>query len=167
MEWPSKKVARLSLLVAIAMVFSYIEFLIPIPLGLPGIKLGLANVVMVLALYSLGPTAALTVNLIRIFLTSLLFGNLSLGLYSLAGALLSWALMCLLKKSGRFTLAGVSMAGGAAHNIGQVAIAAALAGTGTIIFYLTALIPVGLITGLLIGLLTRRVLAALTPAIAP
>ena len=100
-----------ALLAALALIVSYIEFLLPLNVGLPGIKLGLANIVVVLALYYLGPQYALLINLIRIALSALLFGSLFSGLYALAGGLVSLGVMALLKKTGLFSLTAVSAAG--------------------------------------------------------
>lgn len=160
-RWQGKHIARLGALVAMAAVFSYIEAIIPIPLGVPGIKLGLANVVTVFALAALGWRMALGISLIRVLLLSMMFGNLNMALYSLAGGLFSLLVMALLLKTKRFTLAGISMAGGAAHNIAQVGVAMLLSGTPAIFYYLAILIPVGMFTGTLIGLITGRCLRAL------
>lgn len=156
-RWQSNYVARVGVLAALAAVCSYIEALIPIPLGIPGIKLGLANVVMVLALYSYGFGTALLISAVRIAVVSLLFGNPALALYSLAGALFSLLMMALLKKSGLFSMVGVSMAGGVCHNIAQVLVAALLAQVPALLSYLAILIPVGMLTGILIGLIVGRV----------
>lgn len=105
------RLAKLGLLTSLALIAGYIELLIPVPIGIPGVKLGLANLMIVWALYEMGPAEALAVNGIRILLAGFLFGNLSMILYSLAGAALSFVCMWLAKKSGRFSVAGVSILG--------------------------------------------------------
>ena len=113
-----------AILTTLSLIFSYVEALFPLSLAVPGIKLGLANIVVVLALYTAGKRTAFLVNLLRILLAGLLFGNAFSILYSLAGGLLSFAAMCLLKRTGWFSILGISMAGGVFHNLGQLTVAA-------------------------------------------
>ena len=115
-----KKSVYFGVFTALALIVSYVEALIPFSFGVPGIKLGLANIVVVAALYMWGGTTALLLSVVRILLSGFLFGNMFAILYSLAGALLSLSVMALLKKSGRFSVTGVSIAGGVFHNIGQM-----------------------------------------------
>ncbi|MDO4732947.1 MAG: Gx transporter family protein [Bacillota bacterium] len=152
----SKRLARGGLLVALAAIFSYLEALFPLPLGIPGLKLGLANVVIVFALYCYGWRTAFWVSLCRILLVSFLFANLAMAMYSLAGALFSLLVMALLRSCRCFSLWGVSMAGGVTHNLAQLLLASLLAGTKTIWAYGALLVPVGVLTGLLIALLFAR-----------
>ena len=119
-------IARVGLMASLALIFSYIEAIIPYNPGIPGIKLGIANVVTVIALYKFGPKDAVAVSAIRIVIAGLLFNGLFGMLYSLAGAALSLAGMIALKKTGLFSVTGVSMAAGVLHNLGQLLIAAAL-----------------------------------------
>lgn len=119
----SKRVAKCGLLIALAMVFSYVEVLIPFNFGIPGIKLGLANLIVVVGFYSMKTTDVIAVSLVRIFLSGLLFGNLMSILYSLSGGILSIIVMLLLKRLHRFSIVGVSIAGGVFHNIGQIIVA--------------------------------------------
>ncbi len=109
MQNKTKRLALMGLLTALGLIIGYIEFLIPIPLGIPGVKPGFANIVIVWALYSLGSWEALMINGMRIFLSGFLFGNFSMILYSLAGAAVSFLCMCLAKKSGLFSMTGVSI----------------------------------------------------------
>lgn len=153
----TKQIAQLGLLTALALIAGYIELLIPVPIGIPGVKLGLANLTILWALYALGPGEALAVNGIRILLSGFLFGNLSMILYSLAGASLSFLCMYLAKKSGRLSLIGVSILGGVMHNVGQLLVAMLALETGSLIYYGPVLLAAGLITGLLIGILTAEV----------
>ncbi len=159
----------MGLLTALGLIIGYIEFLIPIPLGIPGVKPGFANIVIVWALYSLGPWEALMINGMRIFLSGFLFGNFSMILYSLAGAAVSFLCMCLAKKSGLFSMTGVSMIGGVMHNMGQLLVAMAVLETVSLVYYGPVLLAAGMITGLLIGIVTgevkKRIPAALVKKI--
>ena len=159
----------MGLLTALGLIIGYIEFLIPIPLGIPGVKPGFANIVIVWALYSLGPWEALMINGMRIFLSGCLFGNFSMNLYSLAGAAVSFLCMCLAKKSGLFSMTGVSMIGGVMHNMGQLLVAMAVLETVSLVYYGPVLLAAGVITGLLIGIVTgevnKRIPAALVKKI--
>ena len=148
----NRRIALYGMLIALAFVFSYIEFLIPINLGVPGVKLGLANLVNVAALYTMGPASAAVISIIRVVLNGLTFGNLSMMLYSLAGAFLSIIVMSVLKKLDILSITGVSIAGGAAHNIGQLLVAAAVLETSSIFYYLPVLLIAGTIAGTLIGI---------------
>lgn len=147
-----KNVAVLGLCVALAMIMSYIESLFPLNFAVPGIKMGLANIVIIFLLYRTGFKEAVTVSLIRVFLVSLLFGNMMMMAYSLAGAALSLVLMQMLKKSGKFSVIGVSIAGGVAHNAGQIIMAIILLGAKQIAYYLPVLAVTGTVTGVLIGI---------------
>ena len=147
----------MGLLTALGLIIGYIEFLIPIPLGIPGVKPGFANIVIVWALYTLGPVEALMINGMRIFLSGFLFGNFSMILYSLAGAAVSFLCMCLAKKSGLFSMTGVSMIGGVMHNMGQLLVAMAVLETVSLVYYGPVLLAAGVITGLLIGIVTGEV----------
>ena len=159
----------MGLLTSLGLIAGYIEFLIPIPLGIPGVKPGLANIVIVWALYSLGSWEALMINGMRIFLSGFLFGNFSMILYSLAGAAVSFLCMCLAKKSGLFSMTGVSMIGGVMHNMGQLLVAMAVLETVSLVYYGPVLLAAGVITGLLIGIVTgevkKRIPAALVKKI--
>lgn len=169
MKHNTHRLALMSLLTALGLIIGYIEFLIPIPLGIPGVKPGFANIVIVWALYSLGPWEALMINGMRIFLSGFLFGNFSMILYSLAGAAVSFLCMCLAKKSGLFSMTGVSMIGGVMHNMGQLLVAMAVLETVSLVYYGPVLLAAGVITGLLIGIVTgevkKRIPAALVKKI--
>ncbi len=169
MQNKTKRLALMGLLTALGLIIGYIEFLIPIPLGIPGVKPGFANIVIVWALYSLGPWEALMINGMRIFLSGFLFGNFSMILYSLAGAAVSFLCMCLAKKSGLFSMTGVSMIGGVMHNMGQLLVAMAVLETVSLVYYGPVLLAAGVITGLLIGIVSgevkKRIPAALVKKI--
>lgn len=152
----TEKIAKLGLLTSAALIASYIELLVPVPVGVPGVKLGLANMVTVWSLYVLGPFEALTINALRILLSGFMFGSLSMILYSLAGAGLSFLCMCAAKRSGLFSVAGVSIIGGVTHNIGQLLVAVQVLETNTLLYYSPVLLAAGLITGALIGFITQE-----------
>lgn len=154
----TRNIAIMGLFVALSLIFGYIEHLIPFDFGVPGIKIGLANLCCVCLLYALGPVYALAVNLVRIIISGFLFGNLSMIIYSLAGAALSFICMIAVKKTGRLSAAGVSIVGGVTHNIGQVVIAFLLFNTYGLIWYIPALIVSGAIAGALIGYITVLIL---------
>lgn len=153
MRTKTKNLTLYALLLALALILSYLESLAPMSLAVPGIKLGLPNVVMVFALYRLGFKAAGSISIVRVLLVSMLFGNVMTMAYSLVGAVISLVLMWLLKKSGKFSPVGVSVAGALGHNAGQIFTAMLLLETGGIIYYLPALCISGAVTGVLIGML--------------
>lgn len=153
-----RKVAIFGVFTALALIFSYVELLIPINFGIPGAKLGLANLMTVLVLYKMGIKEALALSVTRIILSGFMFGNLFGILYSLSGGLLSFLVMVLLKKSDRFSVAGVSIGGGTAHNIGQLLVATVVVQTYQVGYYLPVLLVAGEVTGLLIGLVAKEVL---------
>ncbi len=149
----TKRIAQYGLLVALALILSYAESQIPAFFAVPGMKLGLTNIVVLVALYGMGNRSAIAINLVRIFLVSVLFGNGMSLAYSLAGGLLSGAIMLLLKRTHKFSLVGVSIAGGIAHNVGQILTAMALLQTTALGWYLLVLWISGLVSGALIGIL--------------
>lgn len=153
MRTKTKNLTLYALLLALALILSYLESLVPMSFAVPGIKLGLPNVVMVFALYRLGFKAAGSISIVRVLLVNMLFGNVMTMAYSLAGAVISLVLMWLLKKSGKFSPVGVSVAGALGHNAGQIFTAMLLLETGGIIYYLPALCVSGAVTGVLIGIL--------------
>lgn len=153
----TKRVAYCAVLTALALIFGYVEVLIPFGFGIPGVKLGLANIVIVLALYMLSAYQAFMIQLMRIVLVSFLFGNLSMMIYSLAGGMLSFLVMWLVKKGDTFSIIGVSIAGGVSHNIGQLIVAVLAVQNLRVAFYVPALMIAGLVTGCLIGLLAGRI----------
>ena len=136
----TKKIALCGVLTALAMIFSYIESVIPVPIPVPGIKLGVANIAVITILYVLGVKEAIVINLLRIVLTSLLFGNVNSFLFSISGAALSLAIMIIMKKLDFFSCIGVSVCGGVMHNIGQIIAAVFIMGSEAIVFYLPVLI---------------------------
>lgn len=158
----ASKVAQYGLIIALALVLSYLESLIP-PLGVPGVKLGLPNLAIVFALYRLGFKDACVISLVRVVLAALLFGNGAALAYSAAGAVLSLAVMGLLKKTGKFSSVGVSVAGGVAHNAGQILVAMALLETARLAWYLPVLWVSGTVAGVLIGIVSGELVKRVPP----
>ena len=152
------KVAVFGVFTSLALILSYVELLIPINFGIPGMKLGLANLLVVILLYKCGPRDALLLSVIRILLSGLIFGNMFSIFYSLGGGLLSLAVMVFLKKTGQFTVAGISIGGGASHNVGQLLVAMFVVQTYQVGYYLPVLLIAGVITGAVIGILSAEVL---------
>lgn len=152
MSGKSYKAALFGLMTALAFVFSYLESLLPLNTGIPGVKIGLANLVVITALYLFPKSYAFSIAVIRIVLSGLTFGGLSAMLFSLAGGMLSFAVMLILKKTNKFSVIGVSAAGGIFHNIGQIAAAGFVMKTQQIIHYLPVLIISGVVAGVLIGI---------------
>lgn len=155
------KAAYFGVFTALALIFSYVESLIPIQLGIPGVKLGLANLVIVIVLYKMGVKEAYILSAARVVLAGFLFGNLFSIVYSLSGGLLSLTVMVILKKTKAFTLVGISAMGGVFHNIGQLLMAAFVLESLSIGYYLPVLLISGLATGLLIGVLAAEMLKRL------
>lgn len=153
----TKRIAKMSMLVALAIIFSYIEFLVPINLGVPGIKLGLANLVIVIALYTMKTVDVWLISILRILILGFMFGSGMSIIYSIAGAVLSLIVMCIIKRMKGFSIVGVSIAGGVCHNIGQVLVAMMVVETTGILYYMPALLVAGVITGAIIGIISKRV----------
>ena len=175
-----RKTAQLGLMLALALILSYVESLIPFSFGIPGIKLGLPNAIVLLLLYgetknylmeaeeeakvspvnffTKGAREALLVNGLRIVLSGFLFGSLYSVLYALAGAGLSFAAMLLGRRAGCFSPVGVSVLGGVFHNVGQILVAAAVVETIAVAYYLPVLIMAGVITGALLGIAVMELL---------
>ncbi|MCR4902909.1 MAG: Gx transporter family protein [Butyrivibrio sp.] len=150
-------ISFMGLLIGVALILSYIESLIPFFYGIPGMKLGLANMAIVMALFTLGNKEAVIVNVIRIVLAGLMFGNLAGIIFSIAGAAVSFLFMLISKKSGLFSIKGVSIVGGVTHNAAQLVIAAFVVKTSGIIYYMPFLIVAGALTGLLNGIIASGV----------
>ena len=153
-----QKTAYLGLFTAVAIIFGYVETLIPVFAGIPGIKLGLANLSVLFILERYGFREAALVSAVRILVIGFLFGNLFSIAYSLAGAALSLTVMTLMKKWSGFSVMGISVAGGVSHNIGQLLVAVAIVENRSLLYYAPVLLVSGVITGLLIGWLTSETL---------
>ena len=146
------RVGYFGVFTALALIFSYVETLIPFHIGIPGVKLGLANLIIVIALYKMSLKETYLLSVVRVVLSGFIFGNYFSIIYSLAGGLLSLTVMALLRKRGGFSILGISIAGGVCHNIGQLAIAMVVVETFSVIYYVPVLLIAGLATGLLIGI---------------
>ena len=152
----NKKIAYLGLFSAVAIIFGYVETLIPVFAGIPGIKLGLANLAVLFILARYTWKEAALVSLIRILVIGFMFGNLFSIAYSIAGESLSLLVMTLLKRQKGFSIVGISIAGGVSHNVGQLLVAMLIVENTSLIYYTPALLVSGVITGLLIGILTSE-----------
>lgn len=153
----AQKVALYGVLIALAMVLSYVDMLIPLPVGIPGVKPGLANLVVFLALYMMTAREALLISMVRILLVSITFGNGSAFLYSMAGGILSFLVMWIFQKKDFLLPSGVSIAGGIAHNVGQLLMAAVILENGAVFTYFPVLLAAGCITGGIIGFLGEQI----------
>lgn len=156
----TKRLVLLAMLTAVAMILSYVESLLP-SVAIPGVKMGLANIAVIFALFRFGWKEAAALSLVRVVLVSLLFGSVGAMLYSLAGAVLSLAVMALLRRIDRFSTVGISVTGGVAHNAGQILMAMLILQTKQLLGYLPVLavsgIAGGVLTGLAAALLIRRI----------
>lgn len=141
---------------ALALICSYVEVLIPINFGIPGIKLGLTNIVIVLTMYCIGEKEAFGISVLRILLSGLLFGNLFSILFSLAGGILSFVVMLLGKRILKLRCIAVSTSGGIAHNVGQLVTAAFVVDNFSVFYYIPVLLVSGVLTGLLIGIIAQE-----------
>lgn len=156
-----RKIAFLGLSITLAMILSFVESQIPVFTTIPGMKVGLPNLVMVFLLYRVGWKETVIVSLIRAFLVALLFGNLQSLIFSIAGAVLSLTGMILLKKTGLFSSIAVSVTGGVLHNVGQIIAACLWTGTVQIAYYLPVLLVSGVCAGIAIGLIAGFLLKRL------
>ncbi len=152
------RAAYFGVFTALALIFSYVETLIPIQFGIPGVKLGLANLIIVIMLYKRNAGEALLLSVVRVVLSGFLFGSLFSILYSLAGGILSLLVMAFLKNRKSFSVIGVSIAGGVFHNIGQLIVAMAVVETFEVAYYVPVLLVAGCLTGALIGIVSDAVL---------
>lgn len=157
----SERAALYGVLIALAMILSYVETLIPVSAGIPGVKLGLANLAVFAALYMMKPADAFIISMVRILLVGFTFGSLFSLLYSFAGGILSYLIMLLCKTKGWLDKLGVSVAGGISHNIGQLVVAALVLENTAVVTYLPVLLLAGAVTGALIGMLGGLVIERL------
>jgi heptaprenyl diphosphate synthase len=157
----TKKITTIGILIALALILSYVESQIPAFVAIPGMKLGLTNIVVLTTLYILDVKSAMLINVIRIIIVAILFGSAMSFAFSFVGGMLSTIVMILLKKSGRMKIIGVSAAGGITHNIGQILTAMVLLGTKAIAWYLPVLWISGIFSGVVIGIIGGLVTARL------
>ncbi|MCH5262583.1 MAG: Gx transporter family protein [Lachnospiraceae bacterium] len=154
----TKKIAQLGLFLALALILAYVEFLIPLSFGIPGIKLGLPNLIVVILLYRNNTKEALLINILRIVLSGFLFSNLYTILYALAGALFSFIAMMIGRRMRCFSVIGVSVLGGVFHNIGQIIVAMIVVNTVYVGYYVPFLIVAGTVTGALLGFVAMELI---------
>lgn len=155
----TRRLTALAVTVSIAMVLSFIESRIPAFVPIPGVKIGLANIAVIFALYRFGTKEAICISLVRVFLVSLLFGSFVSLLYSVSGALLSFGAMLLTKRMPRISHVGVSVIGGVCHNIGQIIVACFIMQTNVIVYYLPFLLLSGTIAGIAVGVLSALLIS--------
>ncbi len=158
----TQKLTALALTVSVAMLLSFIESKLPAFTAVPGIKMGLANIAVMFALYRFGLKEAALISAVRIVLISLLFGSVVSMLYGLAGALLSLSVMALLKRFSPLSPMGVSVSGGVAHNVGQILLACLILRTAAVAYYLPVLILTGTLSGIVIGICAAILIKRLT-----
>jgi len=158
MQSPNKKITLSGLMIACGIVLGYLEYLIPLPIGIPGVKIGLSNIVTLLSLYILGPAISAVIVLLRIVLSGILFGNLFGILYSLCGAIFAFATMYFCKRSSAFSIIGISVAGGVMHNVGQLLLACSIVKQIKLSFYLPVLLLSGLLCGVLVGIISTIII---------
>lgn len=156
-----KNVGFLGVMLSVALILSFIESLIPFYFGVPGMKLGLTNVIVILALYLFGPNEAITISVLRIVLSGFLFGNAFSIVYSLAGGILSFVVMYLLKRFAKLGVIPISITGGIFHNIGQILVAILVMNNMYLMYYLPVLLIAGFVTGTLIGIIANELISRL------
>ncbi|WP_333653098.1 Gx transporter family protein [Lacrimispora sp.] len=157
-KYSAHMAALYGMMIALAFVLSFIETLIPISLGIPGVKLGLANLVTLAGLFTVGISGTVVISLLRIILAGLTFGNMFSMLYSLGGWALSMLLMVIARKKNWFGISGISILGGVGHNIGQICVAALVVQQAGVFFYLPFLLLAGTGAGLVIGILGSTII---------
>jgi len=150
MRSPGRKITTAAAFVALGLIMGYIESFIVLPVGIPGVRIGIANKAVVLAMYLLGPVYGGCILLVRVILSSMLFGSGASFLYSLCGGAFSYAVMVLLSRHG-FSIYGVSVAGAVVHNIVQTVVAYILMGSIYVMYYIPPLMFIGVFAGLLVG----------------
>lgn len=154
----ARKLTGYAMLLAVALILTYLESLIPVPVPIPGYKLGLANVVTLFAIYYYDVKVAFVINILRIVIIAILFGNFYAFIFSISGALLALLIMALLKMSDRFGIIAISVAGAVFHNIGQIMAAMLVLSTNAVLYYLPLLMIVAVVSGIIIGLLAGMLL---------
>ncbi len=157
----NKMTAMCGVFIALALVLSYLETLIPLNFAVPGIKLGLANLVTIVAMFKLGLKPAILISLGRIVLSGILFGNITIIIYSLAGAGLSIIVMFIVKKIKAFSVTGISICGAVSHNMGQIIVAAVVMENANILYYMLVLCITGAVAGTFIGILASIILKSI------
>ncbi len=153
----SRKIAYYGIFAALAIIVGYIEAMVPLPVGIPGVKLGLANVVVLTALYVMGVKGAFYISLVRIIISALLFKGFGSLIFSASGALLSFVIMSLIYRFKSVSPIGVSILGGISHNVGQLVAAGIVIANLKIVYYVPVLLVSGVVTGFLTGIVVKYV----------
>lgn len=161
----TKQIALYGLFISLAAILGYLESFIPMPFYLPGMKLGLSNIIILLSMYLIKPSSGITINAVRIVILAFTFGNLFGMAYSFAGAFLSFVLMALAMKKNYFSPMGVSMLGGCFHNLGQLLMALFLVNNLNLMYYLPILIVGGVVTGIINGLIMKEIYKRVEPLV--
>ncbi len=157
----ANKIAVRALLIALAMVLSYIESQIQFVSLVPGIKLGLTNLVVMVALYRISDKEAIMINVVRIILVGFTFGNLFSMVYSMAGGLLSGVVMLVMKRRTKVGMTTVSVLGGISHNVGQILVAMIALQTHAVLYYLLVLWITGIVAGVVVGIVSAQIVERL------
>jgi len=158
------KIAKLGVIVALSMILGYVESMLPLPIPIPGIKLGLANLVTIVSFYLIGLRESWLIAMVRICLLSILFGSFYSWIFSMAGGICSLLFMSLALKCKIFSMTAVSCVGGVAHNVGQIVAAAILMNAGLILMYIPLLIIGGVVSGIIIGLIGSLIIGRIKKA---
>lgn len=153
-----KSISRMGFYLALAMILSYLEFVLPLPMPIPGIKLGLANLIVIMPLYLSGFWEAAAVSISRVLLVGFTFGSIVSIAYSMSGAVFSLCIMYFMKKSSLFSPIGVSIGGGIFHNVGQIVMAFLIVHTVGLFYYMPILLISGSLTGFVVGFLANLLL---------
>ena len=161
----TNRIALCGIFTALALIFSYVEAIVPLPLGVPGIKMGFANIIIVVALYTMDAKTAFAINILRIIIAGLLFTGVFGMLYSLAGGILSFLSMLIIKKIKYFSILGVSISGGVAYNLGQILTAALIISNIKMFVYFPVLVLSGVVTGTIIGFISLNIINILPASI--
>jgi heptaprenyl diphosphate synthase len=158
----TKKITVFALMIALAFTLSFLESLIPINLGIPGVKIGLANLVVLSELYLMGDKEAFAISMIRILIAGFTFSGMFALLYSFVGGILSFVVMVVAKKSKHISILGVSILGACVHNTGQIIVAGIVMQTARIIYYLPVLLLSGIIAGVVVGVVSAIIVERLS-----
>lgn len=156
--YKTKQLALYGMCIALAFILSYVEAMLPFPMPMPGMKVGLTNLVVMIALFYMRESSAFVINLTRIFLVSMTFGNMMTLWYSLAGGILSFVAMLILKRTNKFSMVSVSVIGGVSHNVGQILVAMYVLQTTKLYWYLSVLSVSGVVAGIVIGVVASLIL---------
>ena len=162
MQSRNKTIALIGIYTCIGIIFGYVEYLIPLPVGIPGIKIGLSNIVTVVSMCVFNWPVSAGILFLRVIMSGLLFGNIYSLLYSLSGALISFCVMTVCKNHTGLSLLGISALGGVFHNMAQLFVAALVIENIKMTYYLPVLIISGLIAGIIVGIISTMIYLRIT-----